>query len=259
MIISDYRKVRTDYTSDGILHSCIVTLRLGEYRDVVLGLKDEAHYRRQGSDFCIDADSIPEYITAEDMLAVVYPKGSVISNNIYFNLKGCGVGNIEDHNLTINSGRFFYEGDIIDVTDTPLDFRKETPIAERIRVGYAPLVAMQGYDHVFLLDGYTREKAAGYEDVFSDREDGSRGIVTDRLSPAAVLLDRERTLEMTVYTNLPGIRLYTANRMSGRDIGKGGCIYPKRGGVALMPCMMDNSPLESDGICVYRFTPKEII
>ena len=76
---------------------------------------------------------------------------------------------------------------------------------------------------------------------------------------AAILLDRKRTLQMNVYTSYPALWLDTANVTSGRDIGKGGCIYPKRGGVALMPCDRPDEKREGGGTVVYQFIPREIV
>ena len=258
MISNKDSGVGIELTPRGILHSCTVTLRLGEYRDVLLGLKDEKNYGRRGSDFFSDGSCVSEYITSQSKLAVVYPKGRKITEGLFFNLKGCGVGNIEDHNLTINSNLFRIKDKLFDVSDTPMDFRTETPIGERIRVGYEPLVGRHGYDHEYKLWDDVTEAMKDTSSVITESGEGTM-IHEDKLIHAATLLDRSRTLEMSVYTNTQFIYLYTGNNMSGKDIGKGGCIIPNRGGVVLRPATGDDAPLPYDAVCVYKFTPKEII
>lgn len=270
---SDGRGLTAEIAGGTILHSLTVALRLGESRDVVLGLADRKKYfRRRDKEFAPPKNAYPSFsVEGGDTLVVEYPTGREPDNLIFFNLKGHGVGDIEDHNLTIYADRFVDEmqfsaekkkradgiGDIrgwdaadvfgtpeargwdvtdvsgtpevrecnvMDISDTPLDFREETPIGERMRVGFAPLTRKKGYDHIFVL-----------------RQPDERGFDQGNaaelpLTHAATLTDRMRTLQMDVYTSFPCLHLYTGNRMSGRDIGKGGCIYPKRGGVALMPC-----------------------
>ena len=222
--LSDGRGMTAEVADGCLLHSLTVTLRLGESRDVVLGLKDKTKYvRRRDGEFAPPKNVCPSFFVRDGALIVDYPAGEEPETGILFNLKGHGVGNIEDHNLTVFADCFLDNGKPCDVSDTPLDFREETPIGERIRVGYAPLVEKKGYDHIFIL----RPQASPVH--------------------AATLMDRMRTLQMDVYTSFPALRLYTGNRMSGKDIGKGGCIYPKRGGVALMPCRLHKEPSDEDG------------
>ena len=126
-----------------------------------------------------------------------------------------------------------------------MDFRDETPIGERIRMGYEPLVQMGGYDHIFLLD---HDQQGQYGSTISSSQN---------LKHAAVLMDRMRTLQMDVDTSFPALYIYTGNHMTGRDIGKGGCIYPHRGGIALMPCdpFAIKAKEKTSGIVHYCFTP----
>lgn len=173
------------------------------------------------------------YTLGRDYLAIDYygkaDEDSVFNptNHSYFNLKGHGVGDIEDHNLTVYANQFLPggewsvpDGTMRDVEDTPFDFRTETPIGERIRMGYDELKYGKGYDHCFVLDRNPDAVSAQYSD----------DDVT--VYPAAVLSDRERTLFMSVYTSSPGMMVYTGNYLGG-EIGMGGCVYPVRGGIAL--------------------------
>ena len=281
--LSGGRGLTAEIAGGMILYSLTVTLRLGESRDVVLGLADRKKYfRRRDKEFAPPKNAYPSFsVEGGDTLIVEYPTGREPDNLIFFNLKGHGVGDIEDHNLTIYADRFVDEmplsggknkhaggtaeaggwdaADVsvtpevrewhtVDVSGTPLDFREETPVGERMRVGYAPLTRKKGYDHIFVLSQP------------AERDFGEKNTAGLSLTHAATLMDRMRTLQMDVYTSFPALRLYTGNRMSGRDIGKGGCIYPKRGGVALMPCnlpggeLSERHEMKKDGRRVeYRF------
>lgn len=287
--ISDGKGLLTaEVVGGGILHALTVTLRLGETRDVVLGLADIGNYfRRRDAEFAPPKSAFPTFSVQGDTLIVEYPNGEVPDNYIFFNLKGHGVGNIEDHNLTIFADRFAVGGKQFcrtgrsannvdrkkgcenngeetqgwceyDVTGTPLDFRKETPIGERIRVGFEPLVRQKGYDHIFILDKSAEQGfEAGSGNFGVEGEAKEKTDLDIPLTHAATLMDRMRTLQMDVYTSFPALHLCTGNRMGGRDIGKGGCIYPKRGGVALMPCGLPWEKATGNNRVIYRFTTKE--
>ena len=287
---------------DRILYSLIVSLRLGEARDVVLGLGNVTRYGRKDSAFLPVAGAPPRYQFYKNTLRIDYPAGSPSDNRIFFNLKGHGVGNVEDHDLAVYAGRFLWPEDAsgapgaessreqgsegkrwipedageapwavtsreqgsgeerripeglqaVSVEGTPLDFRQITPIDVRIRVGYEPLVRRHGYDHLYLLD------------------DGEEGAGEAALCHAATLRDHARTLRMEVYTSFPALYVYTGNRFSGKDIGKGGCIYPVRGGIMLAPVEVSPEgsagsmeggriprPSQRGGIVEYRFYPME--
>ena len=284
-------QLEAEFLESGQLYSLSVTLSLGDVRDVLLGLKDPTRYDRRDSAFRAPQGLGPVYTIKqsthlfqsswEQVIQIDYPAGTPSDNRLFFNLKGHGVGNIEDHNLWINADAFWGKPDRADgdggdtgtpradtdvgdtetpkadgvrsgrfgwlpVEGSPLDFREETPIGERIRMGYRPLVERKGYDHIFRLKRTGKEK--------------------DGLCLAAALSDHARTLSLEVYTDFPALYFYTGNGFSGKDIGKGGCIYPKRGGVLLAPVDWPLVDLSSErtgedaakwrgGRVEYRFRP----
>ena len=57
--------------------------------------------------------------------------------------------------------------------------------------------------------------------------------------PAATLSYKDMSLN--IYTSAPCIQLYTGNYLSNDDIGKGGCHYAPRSGVALETQFAPNS------------------
>lgn len=107
-------------------------------------------------------------------------------------------------------------GRLLPVAGTPLDFR--TPKALGLD-SHHPLLAPQGgLDHNFVLD-----PGAG---------------------PAARLVCNETGRVLSVYTDRPGIQVYTANSLCVR--GKGGVAYGKRSGVCLETQFFPDAPNHPD-------------
>lgn len=157
------------------------------------------------------------YTLSHDTLTVTYDAVSDqdtvfnFTNHSYFNL--CGHDRAEkamDQILSMPA-RFFNPddaasiptGQLQPVENTPMDFRKPKPLGRDIGMDYEPLKLQKGYDHNF--------------EVFCN--------------PCAILSDPESGREMAVYTDCPGIQLYTANFTN--EMGKGGVPYPQRSGVCL--------------------------
>lgn len=147
-----------------------------------------------------------------------------MTNHSYFNLKGHDGGEITDHNVWIKANGFtetsddlIPNGNIVDVTGTPMDFRTKKAIGEDIGADYRPLVIAGGYDHNYALD----KKPGEMEKVAELSEDRSG-----------------RTME--VYTDLPGMQLYTGNFIE-KENGKGGTVYTKRNGVCFETQFFPNS------------------
>lgn len=146
------------------------------------------------------------------------------TNHSYFNLKGHNGGTITDHKLYIKANGFtettedlIPNGTIIDVTGTPMDFRTKKTISQDIEADYQPLKAAGGYDHNFVLD----KKEGALEKIGEVSEDTTG-----------------RTME--IYTDLPGMQLYSGNFIEKED-GKGGNVYTKRTGVCFETQYFPNS------------------
>lgn len=142
-----------------------------------------------------------------------------LSAHPYFNLAGPQSGCALSHLVTLfaeaflpTDARQIPTGEIRAVVDTPFDFRRPTPLADRIREADEQLLYGQGYDHYFVL----AERAAGGTRLAARAFDPSSG----------------RTLE--VHTSQPGMQLYTGNQLNGSIAGRGG-IYRQSAGFAFEP------------------------
>ena len=167
-------------------------------------------------------DMYVTYTLDEDsMLTIHYEavpdKDTVINmtNHSYFNLNGHDSGTVLNHSVTLDAESFtpadresIPTGEIRSVDGTPMDFRSGKTLEKEIDADYEPLRFGGGYDHNWVLKNEGRfDKVA---EVTADRS----GI------------------RMEVYTDLPGVQMYTANFLNGEP-GKEGALYGKRSAVCL--------------------------
>lgn len=138
-----------------------------------------------------------------------------LTNHSYFNLSGHDSGSILDHKVWIKANQFtptndelIPTGELRDVAGTPLDFRTLKRIGDNINDDYEPLKQAGGYDHNFVLD-----------------------ISRDEVTKVAELVDEASGRVMEVFTDCPGMQLYTGNMLSSVEDGKDGARYGKRAGV----------------------------
>jgi aldose 1-epimerase len=166
-------------------------------------------------------------LTKENELKISYeattdkPTIVNLTNHSYFNLAGAGLGNVLDHEITINAD--FYTpsdktliptGEIHFVEGTPLDFTVPNTIGVRI----GELKQTQGYDHNYVL------------------KNSSSSLVL-----AARVCEPKSGRIMEVHTTEPGMQFYTANGMKGID-GKNGKTYNPHYGFCLETQHFPDSP-----------------
>ena len=171
-------------------------------------------------------------LTADNALEICYfastDKDTLINptNHTYFNLKGHDCEQtIEDEKVWLKASCFtkvrmgaIPTGEIATVAGTPFDFTQMKVVGQDINAENVQLALVKGYDHNFVIDDYEEGKLQKIAEVVDDKAG--------------------RTME--VYTDLPGVQLYTGNNMVP-EFGKEGAYYPCRGGLCLETQFFPNS------------------
>ena len=172
-------------------------------------------------------------------------------NHSYFNLGGDPTKAITEDELYINADNFtpvdstfMTTGEILTVKETPMDFTTPKKVGKEINnYDYVQLKNGNGYDHNWVLN------TAGDINLLAAKV----------VSPASGV-----TLE--VFTNEPGVQVYTGNFLDGTIKGKKGITYNQRTGICLETQHYPDSPnkpqwpsvmLEPGKVyqstCIYKF------
>lgn len=177
-----------------------------------------------------------------------------LSHHSFFNLKGEGNGTVLDNVMTINASHttpvdsvLIPTGEIAPVEGTPFDFREPHTIGERIGADNAQLRNGGGYDHNWVID---RKTESGVE------------LAATVWEPAS-----GRTVE--VWSDQPGLQVYSGNFFDGKSMGKYGKPQRYRESLALETQKFPDSPNQDNfpstvlrpgqtytQTCIYKFGVK---
>ena len=141
-----------------------------------------------------------------------------MTNHSYFNLSGDPANHaVTEDILYINAANFtpvddtyMTTGEIVPVADTPFDFTTAHAIGDAIAADDEQIRNGNGYDHNWVLD------TAG--DI--------NGVAVELYCPAT-------GIDLKVYTDEPGIQVYSGNFLDGTVTGKKGIVYNQRHGICL--------------------------
>ena len=154
-----------------------------------------------------------------------------MTNHSYFNLDGDPAGNVLDDILYIKSSTttpagpgLIPTGEIISLIGTPMDFNTPKRIGDDIdKRDFEQIDLGNGYDHNWILD--------------------TMGDITD---PAVILTSPKTGISLEVYTDEPGIQVYSGNFLDGSVTGKHGIVYNQRAGICLESQHYPDTPHNPD-------------
>lgn len=197
------------------------------------------------SDNAIDID----YTATTDKTTIIN-----MTNHSYFNLNGdpsmpitnCVLQAAASYMTPVDS-TFMTTGEIVTVSETPFDFTEPKVIGDVITVENEQLKNGNGFDHNWVLD--------------------TEG---DDTKEAVTLYSPVTGITLTVYTNEPGIQIYTGNFLDGTVTGKNQQVYQQRAAICLESQHYPDSPNKPEwpstvlnpgdtykSHCVFKFGVKE--
>lgn len=178
-----------------------------------------------------------------------------MTNHSYFNLNGNPETPVTDNEILVNASfitpidsTYMTDGTMMAVENTPFDFKKARKVGENIKdFTNEQIKNGNGYDHNFVLD---------------TKGDISQ-IAAELYSPVSgIVLD--------VYTDEPGIQVYSGNFLDGTVTGKKGITYNQHAGICLETQHYPDSPNKPEwpsvrldpgktytSHCIYKFSVRK--
>nr|WP_320117606.1 aldose epimerase family protein [uncultured Marinifilum sp.] len=150
-----------------------------------------------------------------------------LTSHPYFNLNGSGNGSAVNHSLQLNASKYTpisaelgtTSGEIVAVEGTPFDFTSPKTVKIACDTDHEQIKMIDGIDHNFVIDDF----------------DGAVKLV-------GTLSDPESGRKMEVYTDQPGIQIYTGAHFDGSEKGKKGTPIEQCQGIAMETQIFPNSP-----------------
>lgn len=186
-------------------------------------LRASCRYLLDGSDLAVELRATCDRPTVVNL-----------TQHAYFNLAGPGRRTVEDHVLWIDADRYLPVDETAiplpgsaPVAGTPFDFREPKPVGADLRRADTQLAVARGYDHCLLLNG------AGLDRPSARLHDPASG----------------RTLE--VFTDQPGLQVYSGNGLDGSEEGNQG-LYRQSDGICLETQRLPDGPNRPGAAAVLR-------
>lgn len=150
-----------------------------------------------------------------------------MTNHSYFNLNGDPTQPITNHILTINADNYtpvdstyMTTGEIAPVEGTPMDFRAGKEVGADIdKFDFEQVKNGNGFDHNWVLN--------------------TQG---DKATPAITVVSPVTGIKLEVFTDEPGIQVYSGNFLDGTLTGKKGIVYQQRTGICFESQKYPDSP-----------------
>lgn len=167
-----------------------------------------------------------------------------LTNHTYWNLDGEDSGCIFNHVLKLNASRWLATsealiptGELAPVESTPMDFRTAKPIGRDIKADFPALKYGKGYDNCWVID---EEQDMGNPDTDEPGKEPGRKMSGLKLGAELSSAVSGRRLE--VWTDQPGVQVYTGNWLEGSPVSKSGRPYRDYDGVAIECQDLPDSP-----------------
>lgn len=148
-----------------------------------------------------------------------------MTNHCYYNLDGHDSGDVMQHQLMICANKYLEvgedcapNGEILSVDDTPMDFRTAHEIGRYIDHADRQLSICQGYDHNWNIDRYG-----------------------EGMRLCAELTGKSGLRSLKLYSDLPGLQMYSGNYLDKTETGKSRIRYDYRGALCLEPQFYPNA------------------
>jgi len=177
-----------------------------------------------------------------------------LTNHSYFNLSGDPTHAITDNLMKVNASgytpvysTYMTTGEIAAVEGTPFDFRNARPVGENIKdFDNEQIKNCNGYDHNFVLD--------------------TKGDIN---TPAVELYSPASGILLEMFTDEPGVQVYSGNFLDGTATGKKGITYNQHAAICLESQHYPDSPNKQqwpsvrlnpgetyNSHCIYKFSVK---
>lgn len=229
-----------------------------QFDDSTLVLRYHSPDGESGFPGAVDTE-ITYRVTGQQELIITYTAQASertvinLTNHSFFNLSGNPERTVLSDILYVNADRYtpldstlITTGALLPVTGTPFDFTSPASISENIARDstHTQLKRAGGIDHNLVLN------TAG----------DLRQLAARLYSPAS-------GIALEVYTDEPGLQVYTGNMLDGSQTGKGGKVFARHGAICLETQHFPDSPNKPDwpstilepgqeyrSTCIYRFT-----